>query len=144
MTVRKFGFLVAGTPRWHGSSVPIQTRTPGVQDFSRTVSGKNCNVDFNSLFCGKLPAHSESGRQCLWLKTYGDQHPLLWILLLTRGIGVLFVYWRVNYQKIFSQLQVVESFAYRFLLDKSVSSKQMVAGCKFFVILLSNIIAKCE
>lgn len=47
-------------------------------------------------------------------------------------------------EKIFSQLQVVENFAYRFLLDKSVSSKQMVAGCKFFVILLSNIIAKCE
>ena len=47
-------------------------------------------------------------------------------------------------EKIFSQLKVVESFAYRWLLDKSVSSKQMVAGCKFFIILLFNIIAKCK
>lgn len=26
---------------------------------------KNCNVDFNSLFCGKVPDHNESGRKFL-------------------------------------------------------------------------------
>lgn len=40
-------------------------------------------------------------------------------------------------------IQPAKGWLYRLLLDKSVLSKWMVAGCKFFMMLLSNITTKC-
>lgn len=135
--------LTAGTPMWHCSGITIRTRTSGVQEFLRTVSGKTAMLTLTHYFVG-----SHQLLLSMW-----DNFCVLKVME-TSMLCCSFSCWQEELgscklevqlsEKIFSHLKVVDNFIYRLLLDKSVSWKQMVADCKFFMMLLSDTIEMCE